>query len=146
MKKVLQLRWHAQSWFMKWATTWQNKQNGCAPNKDSDQPGHPPSLIRVFAVRMNKTWVLSYPLSAQRRLWIRLGGSPGWSVSSLGALILLVLSCRSSNLAYYRTCYILVWSYKYKYNESVCSLWAAIKWATGWQKPNKMICAPSGLR
>ena len=29
---------------------------------------HPPSLIRVFAVRMKKAWVLSYPLSAQRRL------------------------------------------------------------------------------
>ena len=26
-------------------------------------------LIRVFAVCMNKAWVLSYPLSAQRRLW-----------------------------------------------------------------------------
>ena len=23
----------------------------CAPSKDSDQPGHPPSLIRVVAVR-----------------------------------------------------------------------------------------------
>ena len=41
----------------------------CAPSEDSDQPGHPPSLIRVLAVRMNKPWVLSYPLSAQRRLW-----------------------------------------------------------------------------
>ena len=27
------------------------------------------SLIRVFAVRMKKAWVLSYPFSAQRRLW-----------------------------------------------------------------------------
>ena len=53
----------------KWATTWQNQQNECAPSEDSDQPGHPPSLIRVFAVRMKKAWVLSYPLSAQRRLW-----------------------------------------------------------------------------
>ena len=34
-----------------------------------DQPGHPPSLIRVFTVRMKKAWVLRYPLSAQRRLW-----------------------------------------------------------------------------
>ena len=34
----------------------------CAPSEDSDQPGHSPSLIRVFAV-------LSYRLSAQRRLW-----------------------------------------------------------------------------
>ena len=41
----------------------------CAPSEDSDQPGHPPSLIRVFAVRMKKGWVLCYPLSAQRRLW-----------------------------------------------------------------------------
>ena len=30
---------------------------------------NPPSLIRVFTVRMKKAWVLSYPLSAQRRLW-----------------------------------------------------------------------------
>ena len=50
-----------------WAATWQNQQIGCAPSEDSDQPGHPPSLIRVFAVRM------------------RLGGRPGWSESSLVA-------------------------------------------------------------
>ena len=41
----------------------------CAPSEDSDQSGHSPSLIRVFAIRMKKAWVLSYPLSAQRRLW-----------------------------------------------------------------------------
>ena len=41
----------------------------CAPSKDSDQPGHPPSLIRIFAACMKKACVLSYPLSAQRRLW-----------------------------------------------------------------------------
>ena len=41
----------------------------CVPSEDSDQPGHWPSLIRVFAaVRMKKGKVLSYPLSAQRRL------------------------------------------------------------------------------
>ena len=45
-----------------------NKMAG-APSEDSDQPGHPPSLIRVFAVCMKKAWILSYPLSAQRRLW-----------------------------------------------------------------------------
>ena len=32
-----------------------------------DQPGHSPSLIRVFAVRMKKNWVHSDPLSAQWR-------------------------------------------------------------------------------
>ena len=41
----------------------------CAPSEDSDQPGHPPRLIRVFVVRLKEAWVLSYPLSAQRRLW-----------------------------------------------------------------------------
>ena len=41
----------------------------CAPSEDSDQPGHPPSLIRVFTVRLKKQWALSYPLRAQRRLW-----------------------------------------------------------------------------
>ena len=40
----------------------------CAPSEDSDQPGHLSSLIRVFAVHMKKAWVLSYPLSKQRRL------------------------------------------------------------------------------
>ena len=29
-----------------------NQQSDCAPSKHSDQPGHPHSLIRVFAVRL----------------------------------------------------------------------------------------------
>ena len=52
-----------------WAATWQNQQNECAPSEDSDQPGRPPSLISVFAVRMKKPCVLRYPLSTERRLW-----------------------------------------------------------------------------
>ena len=40
----------------------------CAPIEDSDQPGHPPSRIRVVVVRIKTAWVLSYLLSAQRRL------------------------------------------------------------------------------
>ena len=39
-----------------------------APSEDSDQPGHPHGLIRVFAVRMKKAWMLSYPVSAKQRL------------------------------------------------------------------------------
>ena len=53
----------------KWVASWQNQQCGSAPSEDSDQPGYPPSLIRVFAVRMKKACVLSYPFSAQQRLW-----------------------------------------------------------------------------
>ena len=30
-----------------WATTWQNQQSECALSEDSDQPGHPPSLISL---------------------------------------------------------------------------------------------------
>ena len=56
-------------WKYNQVATWQNQQNECAPSEDSDQPGHLPSLIRVFAVRMKKAWVLSYPLRARRRLW-----------------------------------------------------------------------------
>ena len=39
------------------------------PAKTQNQPGHPHSLIRVFADRMKKGWVLGYPSSAQQRLW-----------------------------------------------------------------------------
>ena len=42
-----------------WATSWQNQENGICTSKDSDQPGHPPSLIWVFSVRMKKTWSLA---------------------------------------------------------------------------------------
>ena len=78
------------------AVTWQNQQNECGPSKDSDQPGHSPSLIRVFTVHMKKPWVLSYPLSAHtdsdqtgrmpRLIWVF-----AWRPS-----ILLVLTCRGS--------------------------------------------------
>ena len=69
----------------------------CAPSEDSDQPEHPPSLIRVYAVRMNIPWVLSYPLSTQRRLrsdW-DLGGSAQSDLSLCWVLrtLCLFLSC-----------------------------------------------------
>ena len=65
----------------------------CAHSEDSDQPGLPPSLIRVFAVRMKKAWVLSYPLSAQRRLL------SAWASAGL-SFILLVLSWGGSFLVH----------------------------------------------
>ena len=66
-------------------------QMACAPSEDSDQPGHPHSLIRVFTVCMKKAWVLSYPLSAQRRL-IRLGRCSLIRVFAGRTVISLVLS------------------------------------------------------
>ena len=43
-----------------WAATWQNQQTDCAPSEDSDQPGHLPRLIWVFARRTLTLLVLSW--------------------------------------------------------------------------------------
>ena len=48
-----------------WAASWQNQQSECAPSEDTD----PPSLIRVFVVRMKKAWTLSFPLSEDWSDW-----------------------------------------------------------------------------
>ena len=59
--------------FKMWNEPPQDKTNkmACAPSEDSDQPGHSPSLIRVFAVRMEKAYVFSYPsLGAQSFCWV----------------------------------------------------------------------------
>ena len=75
---------HNETW-KQWAfSNDKSKKLSCVPSESSDQPGHPSWLIRVFAVRMQIAWVLCYPLFANQIL-IRLGGSPGWSESSLGA-------------------------------------------------------------
>ena len=37
-----------------------------ALSRDSDQPGHPPSLI---SLHLKKDWAISYPSSAHRRVW-----------------------------------------------------------------------------
>ena len=81
----------------------------CAPIEDSDQPEHPPSLIRVFAVRMNISWVLSYPFSTQRRPWSdwALGGSAQSDLSLRWVLRTLCLFCHAA-LYIYRDPYHLV--------------------------------------
>ena len=81
------------------AATWQNQQNGCAPSEDSDQRGHPPSLIRVFDVCKKKARVLSCPLSAQRRLWTDWANAQADLSLRCAHTHLLVLSCRGSFMA-----------------------------------------------
>ena len=71
------------------------------PSEDSDQPGHPPSLIRVFAVRMKNDWVLSYPLSAQRKLWsdwadVQADLSLRWAHSHFVGFVLTWLICTNT--------------------------------------------------
>ena len=78
----------------KWAETWQNQQNECAPSVDSDQPGHPPSLIRVFACAQ---WVPKDPsfLLADSEDCDQTGRMPRLIRVFAGRTpMLLVLSCR----------------------------------------------------
>ena len=51
------------------ACAWQNKQNDLCTPRDSDQPGYPPSLIRVFAVHSMGSWGPHASSCAQQRLW-----------------------------------------------------------------------------
>ena len=103
-----------------WAATWQNQQSECAPSEDSDQPGHPPSLIRVFTVRTKKAWVLSYPLSAQRRLWSDWADAQAdlslrWAHSHIVGFVTSWLNLGSCFPAYTYTCiktYIHKWEFR----------------------------------
>ena len=61
--------WKVHGQKIMWATSWQNQQNECVPSEDSDQPGHPPSLIRVFAVHSMGSWGPKVSSCGQRRLW-----------------------------------------------------------------------------
>ena len=56
-------------YFDKWAASWKNQENGMCAQRRLRSAWAPPSLIRVFTVRMKKAWVLIYPLSAHQRLW-----------------------------------------------------------------------------
>ena len=60
-----------------------------------------PSLVRVFAVPMKKAWVLSYPLSAQLRIWSEWLDSKLIWVLACQTSILLVLSWGGSYFTYY---------------------------------------------
>ena len=69
-----------------------------ASSEDSDLPDHPPSLIRVIAVRMKKHWVLSYPLSALRRLWSAWADIGHWPIL-LFCLFVLKLNVPVNNFS-----------------------------------------------
>ena len=82
---------------IKWAATWQNQQNECAPSEVSDQLGHLPSLIRSS---LCAHWIAKDPRFLQvdfedsdqtgqmpRLIWVFAGRR----------VTLLVLSCHSLN-------------------------------------------------
>ena len=111
---IWQSLWQLMYWWQ-WISTEprqiQNQHNECAPSEDSYQPGHPPSLIRVFAVRLKKAWVFSYPLSASkdsdrtgrmpRLTWVFAGRTV-----TLLVFFMLRLSCSSGMLSSFILCWV----------------------------------------
>ena len=77
----------------------------CVPSEDSDQPGHPPGLIRVFAVRSMGSWGSKLSSCGQWRLWSDWADVPRliWVFAGRTA-VLLVLSCRGSFVSVKFTC------------------------------------------
>ena len=71
-----------------------------ALSEDSDQPGHPPSLISLRSLH-EETLGHQLPTEHTAKTLIRLRGCPGWSESLLGAQIILsVLSLDGSYHTY----------------------------------------------
>ena len=62
----------------------------------------------VFAVRMKKAWVLSYPLSAQRRLWSDWADAQAdlslrWAHSHFVGFVMSRLKCTMINVGFFNT-------------------------------------------
>ena len=52
-----------------WAATWQSQQSDCAPSERSRSAWASAQSDQSVCCPREKAWVLSFPLSAQRRLW-----------------------------------------------------------------------------
>ena len=70
-----------------------NKRMTCASSEDSDQPGHQPSLIRVFAVLSKGSQGPKLSSRGQRKLWSDWADAQVDLSIRLAYVILLVLSC-----------------------------------------------------
>ena len=91
---MYQVGWHFIKVIIEPAHDKTNKMT-CSPREDSDQPGHPLSLIRFFAVHSMGSYGPELSPWGQRRL------CSAWSESSLDKhSILLVLSCGTSFVKY----------------------------------------------
>ena len=67
----------------KWAASWQNQQNDCASSEDSEQSGHPPSLISLRCALNGLLWTQAFFMRTAKTL-IRLGAHAIFLVLSWG--------------------------------------------------------------
>ena len=83
-----------------------DKTNKMSVRPAKTQISLPPCLIRVFAVGMKKPCVLSYPLSAQRRLWSDWADAQAdlhlhWVHTHFVGFVMSRLKCFVSNLQHF---------------------------------------------
>ena len=77
-----------------------------APSEDSGQPGHPPSLIRVFAVHMSLTIIRAH--SKARLIRVFTGRKGHFVGFFMRRLILLCLTCiNNTDFCYFEALYFL---------------------------------------
>ena len=62
-------KYHNLMTWLIWAASWHNQQNGMCAQQRLRSAWASTESDQSFAVRMQKAWVLSYPLRAQRRPW-----------------------------------------------------------------------------
>ena len=113
----------------------------CVHSEDSDQPGHPLSLISLHCPQEETIdpWL---PTECTGKTLIRLGGCPGLPESSLGILvILLVVSCSGSNknITNQPAPGFVFTDLLNSFMSGVC----AYTYEPSHDKTNKMACAPS---
>ena len=128
--------------FLKWTATWQNQQNDKSPSEESDKPGHPPSLIRVFAVRLMHGSSLKFSLCEQRRLWSE------WA-DAQADLSLRWAHTHFVGFVMSRLKYVLIVRLIFVIIFDSCRLsrsWLDYKLSRDMTKPTKWLCAQRRLR
>ena len=130
----------------------------CAPSEDSDKPGHPPSVTRVFAVCMEKPWVLSFPVRAQLRFRSDFADAQGdlslrWAHKSNYCFYHGAARLCCSFKAYYLSHDMRSWHFSSSVNSVFKRICAAIQWSKMsdvWSNPSSTsmlnVCEQRRLR
>ena len=80
-----------------------------------DQPGHPPSVIRVFAVRIKKAWALSYPIERTAKT-DQTGRMPKLIWVFAGRIVILLVLSWGGSVSFYVFYFLRIYSSKKNIN------------------------------